>query len=125
MGTTKARKHCRARSAAVPALALAAMLAGCSSGADNMMTVFADPGKYEYHNCEQIGGQIRSWTGRERELRTLMEKAEQGAGGGFVSVIAYKQDHVAATEELRVLAATAQRKNCNTPGNWSSTTAIR
>lgn len=113
----------RAQAAAV--LAAAALLAGCSSGADNMMTVFADPGKYEYHNCEQIAAQTRATTARELELRGLMDKAGEGAGGGFVSAIAYKQDHVAANEELRVLAATARRKNCDTPANWRSNAVIR
>jgi hypothetical protein len=115
----------RAHAALLLALVAVALLAGCSSGPDNMATVFADPGKYEYHNCEQIAAQTGSWTKREQELRTLMDKAGEGAGGGFVSAIAYKQDHVAANEELRVLAATARRKNCNTPANWRSNTVIR
>ncbi len=126
MRNTIASKHHGRRAQAAPLLALvaAALLAGCSSGPDNMMTVFADPGKYEYHNCEQIAAQTKSWTARELDLRTLMDKAGQGAGGGFVNIIAYKQDHVAASEELRVLAAAARRKNCDTP-NWRSNADIR
>jgi hypothetical protein len=115
----------RAPAALLLASAAVALLSGCSSGPDNMATIFADPGKYEYHNCEQIAAQVGSYTKREQELRALMNKASEDAGGGFVNAIAYKQDHVAATEELRVLAATARRKNCNSPADWRSNTVIR
>lgn len=100
-------------------------LASCSSSIDNTLTLFADPGKYEYHSCEQIAAQIRSWSSRERELKGLMDRAEWGAGGAVVNVIAYKADYVAATEELKVLAATARNKNCDTPSSWRSNAAVR
>jgi hypothetical protein len=40
-------------------------------------------------------------------------------------VFAYKADHVAAQEELKVLEATARSKNCNPPENWGSNTVVR
>ena len=49
-----------------------------------------------------------------------MNKAEQDTGGVVVNVLAYKADHVAASEELKVLEATARSKNCETPANWRS-----
>jgi hypothetical protein len=36
------------------ALFLPAILATCTSALENPMTVFADPGKYEFHTCEQL-----------------------------------------------------------------------
>ncbi len=101
-----------------------AVLAGCSTGGSTF-TVFADPGKYQYYSCEQIAAQIKSWSSREQELRALMEKADQSAGGTVVNLLAYRADHVAATEELKVLDATARGKNCETPANWRSNTVIR
>ena len=100
------------------------MLQGCAV-ADNPFTVFADPGKYQYNSCEQIAGQKKTWTAREREIRQLMDKAEQSTGGAVVNVFAYKADHVAAQEELKVLEATARSKNCDPPENWRSNTVIR
>ena len=41
-----------------------------------------------------------------------MDKAEQGTGGAVINVIAYRADYVSATEELKVLDATARSKNC-------------
>ena len=99
-----------------PPRALAGALAGCSAAGDNPFTVFADPGKYEYYSCDQINAQRKNWSTREQELRELMNKAEQDTGGAIVNVLAYKADHVAASEELKVLEATARSKNCETPG---------
>jgi hypothetical protein len=101
-----------------------AVLAGCTMGGSTF-TVFADPGKYQYYSCEQIAVQIKKWSMREQELRTLMDKADQSAGGAVVNLLAYRADHVAATEELKVLDATARGKNCETPANWRSNTVIR
>jgi hypothetical protein len=110
------------------ALLAAAIAGGFLSGcavSNNPLTVFADPGKYDYNTCEQIGGQKKYWTGREQELRQLMGKAEQSTGGAVVSALAYKADHVAAQEELKVLEAAARSKNCDTPDKWRSNTVVR
>jgi len=103
----------------------AALLAGCSSMGDSPVTVFADPGKYQYHSCEQIVGQQKYWSNRQAELKQLMDKADQSASGAVVNVLAYKADAVAASEELKVLETTARAKNCETPATWKSNSTIR
>jgi hypothetical protein len=75
----------------------------------------ADPGKYQFYNCEQLAGQRTYWTNRELELKLLMDKADQGTGGAVVNVIAYQADYVTAREELKVIDATARAKNCDAP----------
>src|SRR5215471_7288270 len=55
----------------------AAALAACSSIGGDPLTVFADPGRYQYNTCEQIAGQRKAWVAREQELKQLMDKAEQ------------------------------------------------
>jgi hypothetical protein len=35
-----------------------AILAACTSALENPVTVFADPGQYEFHNCEQYNGPV-------------------------------------------------------------------
>jgi hypothetical protein len=107
------------------ALWAGAFLAGCSSTGDNPLTLFADPGKYQYSSCEQLAGQRKNWSTREQELRLLMDKAEQGTGGTLVNVLAYKADYVAASEELKVIEKTARSKNCETPENWRSNSVVR
>ena len=90
-------------------------LSACAPAAMGPLTFFADPGKYEFFSCEQLLPQRTYWAGREQELKLLMDKADQGAGGAAVSVIAYQGDYVAAREELKVIDATARAKNCDRP----------
>jgi hypothetical protein len=105
-------------------LSAGALLAGCSTG-DNPLTVFADPGKYRYYSCEQIVGQQKYWSNRQTELKMLMDKADQSAGGAVVNVLAYKADALAASEELKVIENTARAKNCETPSTWKSNSTIK
>jgi hypothetical protein len=115
----------RAAAGRLVAAVAVVLLAGCSAAGDNPFTLFADPGKYQYHSCDQISAQRKHWAGREQELKALMTRAEQDVGGAIVNVLAYKADHVAASEELKVLEATARSKNCDTPANWRSNSAVR
>ena len=52
------------------------------------MTFLVDPGKYDYHNREQLAEQRKKAADRELELKLLIDRAEQAAGGEVVSVIA-------------------------------------
>ena len=111
---------------ALAVLLMATTVAGCSSSGDSAgFTFFADPGKYEYYNCKQIADQIGYWTGRQKELKTLMDRAEQSPGGAAVGFVAYKADYVAAGEELDVLRTTGRNKKCDQNEAWRSSTAIR
>ena len=92
----------------------AGFLSACSSftGDNNPFTVFADPGQYQYHSCEQIAALRDAQAKRAEGLKMLMDKAEQSTGGAIVNVIAYKTDYVSAMEEVKVIDATARSKNC-------------
>ena len=89
----------------VDGLLVGEILSACSPAAMGPVTVFVDPGKYQFYNREQLAGQ----------LKLLMDKAEQGTGGTVVNVIAYQADYVTAREELKVIDATARAKNCDAP----------
>jgi hypothetical protein len=107
-------------------VALASLIVGCSSIADTGMTMFADPAKYQYATCEGLGRQRQTWTTKEQEIRQLMDRAEQSAGGAVVNVLAYKGDHVAALEELQLIERAARVKNCDGGArNWPSNSAIQ
>ena len=107
------------------ALIVPTFLAACASALENPFTVFADPGQYEFLNCEQLAAQRTARKAREQELKLLMDKAEQSTDGGFVNLIAYKSDYVTAQEDLKVIEATARVKKCSTPENWHSNSAIQ
>jgi hypothetical protein len=115
----------RGAAATAAALLLATLLAGCASSVGNTPTVLADPGKFQFHNCEQIASNRRSTALRRDSLRKLIDKASQSAGGELVSLLSYRIDYVAANEDLRVLDATARAKNCPLPMEWQSNRAVR
>ncbi len=107
------------------AIAGLALLSSCATPGESSATFFADPGKYQFSTCEQLAVHRKTWTTKEQDLKQLMDRAEQGAGGALVNVLAYKADYVAATEELKVLERTARSKHCDSPENWGSSSAIR
>jgi hypothetical protein len=104
--------------------ALCLLLSACTSGVPELY-LFADSGKYQFHNCDQLAAAAKSQSTRERELKELMDKAEQSAGGAVVSVFAYRADYTAVNEDLRVIESTLRAKNCQTPQSWQSNGAIR
>lgn len=110
-----------------PALVLLMLLGmgACSTSSKLEVMMFADPGKYEYHTCEQILASGRAAAEREEKLRVLIERAEQTAGGSVVSTVAYRGEYRTLVEELAVIETVARRKNCLTPNTWRSNTAIQ
>jgi len=106
------------------ALTLLVTLGGCAGGGDNML-LLVDGGKYQYHNCAQLAEVTKNMSKRRDELGSLIERAEQGAGGAFVSAMAYRTDYTQAGQELQVLERTARDKKCDNPKAWGSNTAVQ
>ena len=88
-------------------------LTACAPAAMGPVTYFADPGQYQYFSCGLLAERRKFWAERELELKLLMDKAEQSSGGVFINVIAYKGDHIAAQEEIKVIDATRRAKQCD------------
>jgi hypothetical protein len=93
-------------------LPLCALLGGCAAGGGDGPYFFADAGKYQFHSCEQLAVASKQKRDRQRELKELIDKAEQAAGGQIVSVLAYRSDYTAVNEELQVIDSTVRDKNC-------------
>jgi hypothetical protein len=90
--------------------ALCALVTGCA--ASDGPYFFADEGKYRFHSCELLVAASKQKHDRQRELKELIDKAEQAAGGQIVSVLAYRSDYVAVNEEVQVIDSTVREKNC-------------
>ena len=101
------------RRAFIPGSVAVWPLTACAPARMGPVTYFADPGQYEYFSCGLLTERRKFWAERELELRLLMDKAEQASGGTVVSMIAYKADHVAAHEELKLIDATWRAKQCD------------
>jgi hypothetical protein len=100
-------------------------IAGCSSSSEFGVMVFADPGKYQYKTCDEIAAAATATAARQKTLRELIGKADQGAAGPLVSTIAYRGEYRTVSEELVVIENTARAKNCLTAANWGSRDVIR
>src|SRR5262245_28323624 len=103
------RRQC---STALFGAAVAGLLVSCAPSAMGPVTMFADPGKYVYHNCEQLAAIRKEAVEREQNLKLLMDKAEESTGGAVVNVIAYQAEYTTAREEVKVIDATWNAKKC-------------
>jgi hypothetical protein len=107
------------------AILAGAMLAACSTGSETSFAIFVDPAKYEYYTCPQLALDLKGLVQRRKELKSLMERAEQSTGGAAVGFLAYKADYVSAGEELELLQSTVRSKKCDQDETWRSSAAIR
>ena len=104
---------------------LTAIVSGCSGLSEQTVgSVLTSPGKYEFHDCQDIQSNIRNRRNRQAELERLMAQASQGFGGEFVSAIAYRSEYVKNRGEIDVLVRTADEKQCVTQSPWSSERAV-
>lgn len=95
----------------VAAVFAAACVAGCSYN-DEIASAIVAPGKYQLYTCEDLTIRGRDTAKRERELKALMEKSEQGTGGALVNILAYRTEYLTARGELMQMEAAASAKNC-------------
>ena len=99
------------RRKAVAAVFAAACVAGCSYN-DDLASAIVAPGKYELYTCENLNIRGREAAKRERELKALMERSEQGVGGAFVNILAYRTEYLTVRGELMQMERAASAKNC-------------
>ena len=74
--------------------------------------------------CDNIEPQIRNLRARRIELEQLMARASQGAGGAFVSAIAYRTEYEQAGSDLKELAKASADKQCAVGSKFSSGRAV-
>jgi hypothetical protein len=102
-----------------------ALLAACSSSSETSFSLFADPGKYQFHTCVQLAAEQKTWSLRQHDLKVLIDKADQSPGGAVVGFLAYKAEYVSAGEELELVHAAARSKKCEQEETWRSNSVIR
>ena len=101
------------------AIAIPALLAGCAVSGDHAEDFYVAPGKYIFYDCTQLAGVAVHFEQRIKELRGLMARAKQGAGGELVSAMAYNSDYYSALGELKDIRREQAEKNCT--GHESAT----
>ena len=102
---------------------VAAALAGCTNGAGSLLV---DPGHYSAYHCNDLAAQWKVLVAREKELRDLMDRADQGGGGGAViGSLAYRSDYESVRTNEQLVQREAAEKNCNSTTQFQSDQAIR
>jgi outer membrane murein-binding lipoprotein Lpp len=88
----------------------AATLAGC--GSDGASAMLVDPARYDGFHCNELVTQWKALMAREKELRNLMDKADESSGGAIIGTFAYRGDYETVLEQEKVLQRTAATQKC-------------
>jgi hypothetical protein len=89
---------------------IAAITSGCAS--DDILSPYAEPGRYDFLDCTSIAERIAKASDRERQLAQLMTRASEAADGAIVNAIAYQDEYNTARANLRSLRKAAEMKKC-------------
>jgi hypothetical protein len=99
-------------------------LAGCgmSGGAGSLLI---DPGRYSAYHCNELAARWKILVAREKELRGLIDKANEGSGGAVIGSLAYRADYESVLGDEKLLQRTAADKNCAFTPEFQSDQTIR
>jgi hypothetical protein len=96
------------------AFLLAAMAAACSTTLEETTgSLYVAPGKFVLLKCRDIVARSIADSKREKELISLMDRANQDPAGPVVNTLIYSTDLSTVRAELTELRKTAAEKNCN------------
>lgn len=107
------------------ALVLAASaLAGCST-TDTLDSMLVDPSRYEGYNCKDLGNQLQTLNKREKDLRNLIDRADESASGVVIGAFAYRTDYQTVIADKKLLQRTMVEKKCQLTPSLTSDQIIR
>jgi hypothetical protein len=71
------------------------------------------PGKYEFLKCPDIASRWISDSNQEKQLLSLMERADQEAVGPLINLTVYRADLEQVRADMALLQRTAREKGCD------------
>ena len=95
------------------ALALAACSTSTSTEKIYSTNFWVQPGKYDFLKCPDLARISMADSAREKELVSLIERANQEAVGPIISLLAYRSDLEQVRADLVLLQQTAREKGCD------------
>jgi hypothetical protein len=95
------------------AVVLAVMTAACSTTFEQVGSLYVAPGKFTLLKCPDISAKSIAASKREKELISLMDRANQDVAGPVINTLIYSTDLSSVRAELAELKKTAEKKNCN------------
>jgi hypothetical protein len=102
----------------------AAALAGCgvSGGVGSLMV---DPARYAAYNCKDLVTEWGNLANREKELRGLIDKANESSGGTVIGAFAYRSDYETVLARQKLVQGQAAEEHCQLVTTYSSDQTIR
>jgi hypothetical protein len=95
------------------ALLLAGTVAACSTTLDDVGGLYVAPGKFDLLKCRDLAQRSMRASAREKEITSLMDRANQDTAGPLVNALVYSTDLNTVRAELALLHKTAAEKNCD------------
>ncbi len=102
----------------------AVALAGCGM-TDGAGSILVDPGRYVAYHCNELAARWKILVAREKQLRGLIDKANEGGGGAVIGSLAYRTDYDSVLTEERLLQRAAADKDCGFTPEFQSDQTIR
>jgi len=96
---------------------VAALMGGCTASDETAARFLVAPDQYVLYNCPQLAEAAQVTATRQRELETLMAKADTDSGGRAVSAMSYRPEYLQLRGRMTELRKEAATKHCRfTPG---------
>ena len=114
------------RSSAIGLILASATALGCCSFSEGISPYITDPNRFSAYHCKDLVERLKNLTAREKELRSLMDKASEGAGGAVIGALSYRVDLEKVVGDQKLLRRTAAEKKCEVdPAIFQSDQTIR
>jgi hypothetical protein len=88
-------------------------LAGCATVERVNGNFFVQPGKYQFLKCPDLASRSVTASNREKELMSLMERANQDIAGPLINLTVYSADLQQTRADLEELQRTSHEKGCD------------
>jgi hypothetical protein len=92
-------------------LLVACTVAACAL--DQFGSLYVAPGKYDTLKCPDLNSLSINLSVREKELTSLIDRANQEAGGSIVNALTYQTDLESVRANLAIVKKAAAEKNCD------------
>ena len=99
-------------------------LSGCGVS-EGLGALVADPAKYSLSSCRELVGIWKTLGDREKELRDLISRARDGAGGTVIGELSYRTDYETVLREKTMVTRVAAERKCALTPVYQSDQTIR
>ena len=95
-------------------ISIAGTVSACTGMPDSdAFSIYAAPGKYDFLDCASITNRLTAASARETQLKELLGRANEAAGGSIVSAIVYQDDYNTVRADIRALRKASDEKKCS------------